>query len=347
MILFLSLFRFHVRAVRALVLILGILWLQRSAHEGTGMPGLPQSHVAWQLGHSGVCGPSLLTVHQSLGIYCPTTLWLAVLASGQAAAHGQWSAVSNWVIAGCHVVLAQGAVRLLLLPYFVAVQRSTSIRSFLSWRDSHCNVLREWTTNDSTQLNMWSIAYCQAHYIARGFEWEIYSRNVRAYVRTCRSRLGMSIWGHACDVNLCSPWGRISDMCITRRRWDDVSWGWRTGRTARLALHNDVGTMFLGNGGRGGQRDWPFTMYIFVEPSLWKSPEHSRRLTTENKKQKSQPAVEANRVTEEQDRVESEVESTYWRFFITQVFRLTLHVTVLLYRSLDYIYIHKHILTVS
>ena len=25
------------------------------------------------------------------------------------------------------------------------------------------------------------------------------------------------------------------------------------------ALHGDVGTMFLGDGGRGGQRDWPFT----------------------------------------------------------------------------------------
>ena len=33
------------------------------------------------------------------------------------------------------------------------------------------------------------------------------------------------------------------------------------------ALHDNVGTAFLGNGGRGGQCGWPFTMYIFAEPS--------------------------------------------------------------------------------
>ena len=37
------------------------------------------------------------------------------------------------------------------------------------------------------------------------------------------------------------------------------------------------------------------------------------------KKQRSQPTIEANRGTEEQERVESKVESTYWRFFTGQV----------------------------
>ena len=29
------------------------------------------------------------------------------------------------------------------------------------------------------------------------------------------------------------------------------------------ALHNNVGTTFLGDGGWEGQRGWPFTMYVF------------------------------------------------------------------------------------
>ena len=37
------------------------------------------------------------------------------------------------------------------------------------------------------------------------------------------------------------------------------------------------------------------------------------------KKQRSQPTVEANRGTEEQERVESKVGSAYWRFFASQV----------------------------
>ena len=65
------------------------------------------------------------------------------------------------------------------------------------------------------------------------------------YVCTCRSclemsiccfRLGMSICGQAQNINLCSRQDRILDMCITRRRRDDVSWRWRMGRTAWLAL---------------------------------------------------------------------------------------------------------------
>ena len=35
----------------------------------------------------------------------------------------------------------------------------------------------------------------------------------------------------------------------------------------RHALHEDVGTMFLGYGGRGGHCGWPFATYVFVELS--------------------------------------------------------------------------------
>ena len=78
------------------------------------------------------------------------------------------------------------------------------------------------------------------------------------------------------------------------------------------ALHSDVGRMFLGNERWGGQCDWPFTMYIFAKPSAKASAECSQWLVTlRQKEQRSQPTVEA------------------------KVFRLTLHVTVVLYFSLD------------
>ena len=103
-------------------------------------------------------------------------------------------------------------------------------------------------------------------------------------------------------VNLRSRPGRISDTCIT--------------------------VMFLGNRGWEGQHGWPFETYVFVERSQETSAKRSRQLVTQRqKKQRSQPTVEANRATEEQE--ESKVESKYWRFFTSQVFRLTLHVTVL------------------
>ena len=100
------------------------------------------------------------------------------------------------------------------------------------------------------------------------------------------------------------------NTCITRRHRDDVSWRQRMGRTVWLALCN---------------------VHICGAKSInecW-----TRQLTaddSENKKQRSQPTIEANRVTEEQERVESKVESTYWRFLTSQVFSLTLHVSVLL-----------------
>ena len=68
------------------------------------------------------------------------------------------------------------------------------------------------------------------------------------------------------------------------------------------------------------------------------SAERSRRLLTpaekKTKKQRSQPTVESQE-SDRRTRKSSKVESTYWRFFTSQVFRLTLHVTVVLYCSLD------------
>ena len=32
-------------------------------------------------------------------------------------------------------------------------------------------------------------------------------------------------------------------------------------------VHDDIGTTFLGDGGWGGQHGWPFTTYVFAEPS--------------------------------------------------------------------------------
>ena len=100
------------------------------------------------------------------------------------------------------------------------------------------------------------------------------------------------------------------------------------------ALHDEVGTTFLADGRRGGQRDWPFATYVFAERSAQTSAERSPRLPTlRKKKQRSQPTVESQE-SDRRTRKSSKVESTYWRFFTSQVFRLTLHVTVVLYCSL-------------
>ena len=62
------------------------------------------------------------------------------------------------------------------------------------------------------------------------------------------------------------------------------------------------------------------------------SAECSRRLATKKKKQSSQPTVETKRATEEQ---EFKSRKHIWRFFTSQVFRVTLHIIVVLYCSLD------------
>ena len=122
----------------------------------------------------------------------------------------------------------------------------------------------------------------------------------------------MSIWGHARNVNLRSRPGRISDTYITRRSRDDISCRWRTGRTARLALRNVriCGAKCINE--------------------CWTQPTAADSGWEKTKKQRSQPTVES----QESDRrttKSSKVESTYWRFLTSQVFRLTLHVTVVLW----------------
>ena len=39
------------------------------------------------------------------------------------------------------------------------------------------------------------------------------------------------------------------------------------GQDIGYVFHDDVGMTFLGDGGRGGQRGWPFATYVFAEPS--------------------------------------------------------------------------------
>ena len=118
--------------------------------------------------------------------------------------------------------------------------------------------------------------------LAWGFEWEIYSRNVRAYVRMCRSRLGMSICGIA--VNLRSRPGRISGTtCInTWRRRDDVFWWRRTGRTAQLGIRS--------------VRIWRSHVQKWVLNTAW-------RLATLRKKKKTKRSVH-RRARREQERVQ-------------------------------------------
>ena len=63
------------------------------------------------------------------------------------------------------------------------------------------------------------------------------------YIRTFRPRLECQFAVSLRNVNLCS----------------------RPGGYQIRALHDDVGTTFLGDGGRGGQRCWPFATYVFCE----------------------------------------------------------------------------------
>ena len=56
------------------------------------------------------------------------------------------------------------------------------------------------------------------------------------------------------------------------------------------ALHDEVGTTFLADGRRGGQRDWPFATYVFAERSAQTSAERSPRLPTLRKKKAKKSA---------------------------------------------------------
>ena len=142
---------------------------------------------------------------------------------------------------------------------------------------------------------------------------------VRTYVSVTlrnvnlRYRLGMSIWGHARNVNLCSHPGRMSDTCITRRSRDDVSCRRRTERTARLALRNAriCGAKCIND--------------------CWTQPTAAN--SEKKKKQRSQPTVESQE-SDRRTRKSSKAESTYTgdcsqARYLGSLFTLPLFCTVL------------------
>ena len=84
----------------------------------------------------------------------------------------------------------------------------------------------------------------------------------------------------------------------------------------------------------------PSQCTYLVESSAEASAEHSRRLATLMTKNKTKTLGKRSvhrrsQESKKRARKSSTVESTYWRFFTSQVFRLTLHITIVLYCSLD------------
>ena len=95
-------------------------------------------------------------------------------------------------------------------------------------------------------------------------------------------------------------------------------------------MHDDVGTTLFGDGGRGGQRGWAFATYL-AESSAEVSAERSRRLATLTKKKaRGQKSRE-----QEENKKEFNSRKYILEILHSQVFRLTLHVIVVLYCSLD------------
>ena len=218
-----------------------------------------------------------------------------------------------------------------------------------SWAWGHSHVVEEcssltvtscklWTWNFPEKLRMsaWQCLRRSTHLLkcgsvvllpsalARGSEWGIYSRNVRAYVRTyvsvtlrnvnLRYRLGMSIWGQRSECQ----------FALTPRQ--DIAYVHYTTKLGRRFLPTDDGE----DSATGPS-----------QRTYLRSEVHKRVLNAadgcrlwEKKKQRSQPTVESQE-SDRRTRKSSKVESTYWRLFTSQVFRLTLHVTVVLYCSLS------------
>ena len=80
----------------------------------------------------------------------------------------------------------------------------------------------------------------------------------------------------------------------------------------------------------------PSQRTYLAESSAEVSAEHSRQLATLTKNNKTKRSVHhRSRESKKRTRKSSIVESMYWRFFTARYFRLTLHVTVVLYCSLD------------
>ena len=101
------------------------------------------------------------------------------------------------------------------------------------------------------------------------------------------------------------------------------------GRISDTCIHDDVepyGT-FLGDRGRGGQHSGPLEC-VSLRRKVHKQVLNAAWLATLRKANKS-----AHHRSQESDRrrKSSKLESTYWRFFTSQVLRLTLHDTVVLY----------------
>ena len=103
------------------------------------------------------------------------------------------------------------------------------------------------------------------------------------------------------------------------------------------ALHalDDVWTRFF------GAEDWedsaagPSQGTYLAESSGEMSAECSRWLMTLTKNKTKRSVHRRSQESNKSTRKSSTVESTYWRFFTSQVYWLTLHVTTVLYCSLD------------
>ena len=114
-----------------------------------------------------------------------------------------------------------------------------------------------------------------------------------------RSCLGMTIYPHTWNVNLCSRSGigHHWNVHYTRTSMKDwVSWRWRTGRT--------VG--------------WTFAIYVFS--GVKRRNEHWMQPTTGNSEKKSKEVVHCrSQESKRRKRMGSKVKSTYWRVFTSQV----------------------------
>ena len=123
--------------------------------------------------------------------------------------------------------------------------------------------------------------------------------DVRTYARTLQNRsLIQSLVLMRSVINLKldggKAWGRISDACITWRRWDDITWRRKKGRTVQLALRN-------------------------VHTCILRGQVHKRMLNAADgwqlwEKKAKKSAHRRNQESDRRTRKSSEVESTYWKF---------------------------------
>ena len=99
-----------------------------------------------------------------------------------------------------------------------------------------------------------------------------------------------------------------------------------TGIQASLirALHEDIRTWLLDDGGWRGQCSWVFTTCVFGWVKCRKGPEPSQQLVTLRRKAKKSVHVEAKRT-----RNSSKLESMHWRVYTSQVLGSLLTLTLL------------------